>query len=185
MRGRAITARASTIPAEMRPKVTSSSVEMARRLPNSTFVTVLALRVARELNSTPSPVAKARIVPVETSRSASRLPSRPMASAPPRVNTARPRVTGTPMQDGARGAREADVGQGVGGEGVLAHDDEVAEQAGGDRDDRAADEGVAHEVGLEHVPPVGLERDRAEDVHGALRVNRSPVAVRTTLTCVP
>ena len=69
---------------------------MARRLPNSTLVTLAALSDANELNSTPSDVANARIVPVATSRRSTRLPSAPMASPPPMQNTASPSVTGTP-----------------------------------------------------------------------------------------
>ena len=44
----------------------------------------------------------------------------------------------------------------MGGERVPAHDDEVAEHPCGERDERPADERVAHEGRLEDVAPVGL-----------------------------
>ena len=141
--------------------MTSCVGEMARRLPNSTLVTVLVLRVARESNSTPSPVAKARIVPVDDLPVGQPLAQDADGQRTPDAEHGQAEGDRHPDQDGPGGAREADVGQGVGGEGVLPHDDEVADQAGGDRDERAADERVAHEVGLEHVPPVGLEAETA------------------------
>ena len=75
-----------------------------------------------------------------------RLPRQPMARPPATQNTARPERDRHADQDAAGGAREADVGERVGGERVLAHDHEVAEQPGGEGDERAADEGVAHEA---------------------------------------
>ena len=57
------------------PKTTSWSLEIASRLPNSTDVVVLAFALASEANRTPSAVARARIVPVAISRSATRRPN--------------------------------------------------------------------------------------------------------------
>jgi hypothetical protein len=58
------------------------------------------------------------------------------------------------------------VGQRVRGEGVLPGDDEPAHQPGGDRDHGAAEEGVLHEAGLQHLQPVALELDGGEHVGG-------------------
>ena len=80
------------------PKTSSWSSEIASRLPNSTAVVVLAFALASEANSTPSAVARARIVPVAISRSATRRPNSPISSPPPTQNTASPRVTGAPIR---------------------------------------------------------------------------------------
>ena len=88
----------STTAAVNAPKTRSWSSEIASRLPNSTDVVVLAFALAREANRTPSAVARARIVPVATSRSATRRPKRPISRPPPTQKTASPRVTGTPIR---------------------------------------------------------------------------------------
>jgi hypothetical protein len=92
-------------------------------------------------------------------------------------------------QDRSGGARKPDVGEGVRGERVLPGDHEVAEQAGGDGDQRASDQRVLQERALQDLQPVRLELHAGEGLHRgsrqAARVNRSPCAVRTTPTGVP
>lgn len=153
--GRAMAASTSTSTAVNTANTTSWSVVIASRLPNSTLVTVLALFVANELNSTPRPVANTRIVPVAISRSATFLPRNPMASAPAIVNTANPTVIRTPDEHGAGGPREPDVRESSGRRRRVGGRSRSSPRAHGDHND-AADEGVAHEVGLQHVDPVRL-----------------------------
>ena len=96
--GRATTAITTATPAVTAVNRTSWRGEMARRLPNRTLVTVLALSEASDANRTPRPVAKASTVPVAISRLLTRSPRNPMASPPARQNTARPKVTGRPSR---------------------------------------------------------------------------------------
>ena len=53
-------------------------------------------------------------------------------------------------QDGAGGAREADMGQGVTGEALVAEHEEVADGTADQGDDGRSGEGGAHEVVLKH-----------------------------------
>ena len=94
--GRATTPRATASPTVKKVKVRIWSVEIASRLPNRTLVIVLVFSEASEAKSTPSPVAMASTVPVETSRFATRLPSAPIASPPLTQKIASPSVTGIP-----------------------------------------------------------------------------------------
>ena len=72
--GRAMTAITTTMPAVNSANKVIWLGEMARRLPNSTLVTVVELFEASDANSTPSPVAKASTVPVAISRLLTRSP---------------------------------------------------------------------------------------------------------------
>jgi hypothetical protein len=67
-------------------------------LPNSTDVVVPAFALASEANSTPSAVARARIVPVAISRSATFRPNSPISTPPATQKTASPSVTGAPIR---------------------------------------------------------------------------------------
>jgi hypothetical protein len=51
--------------------------------------------------------------------------------------------------------------QGMGGEHRVARDDEVSDESGGESDDGAADERIAHELGLHDCQPVVLVLQRA------------------------
>ena len=109
---------------------------IARRFPNSTFVTTRVFCVASELKSNPRPVANARIVPVAISRSSISLPSSAIAKRASDAEHAEAEGDRDADQRCERRAREADVGQRVGGERVPAHDDEVAEHPRRERDER-------------------------------------------------
>ncbi len=95
-KGRPMTTRATARPTVNTVNVWIWLCEMARRLPNRTLVTVLVFSDASEANRTPRPVATARIVPVETSRFETRLPSAPIARPPLTQKIASPSVTGIP-----------------------------------------------------------------------------------------
>ena len=58
---------------------------------------------------------------------------------------AEPDDYGDAQKHGARRSGQSDVSQRMGGERGVAHHHEVADQPGGQRDDSAADQGVAHE----------------------------------------
>ena len=62
-----------------------------------------------------------------------------------------------PQQNGPRGARQTDVGQGMGGEGGVPGDGEVAHGSGGHGDAQSSNHGVAHEGGGEDLHPMGVE----------------------------
>ena len=117
--GRASTASASATAAVKSGEDQQLVAETASRLPNSTDVVVPALALASEANRTPRPVANARTVPVATSRSATRRPKQADQQAAADAEDRQAEGDGGADEDRAGRAGEADVGQGVRGEGVL------------------------------------------------------------------
>ena len=55
------------------------------------------------------------------------------------------------FEDGGGGARKADVGEGVGGEGDVADDDKVADDRAENGGEGSGDEGFAHEIVAEII----------------------------------
>lgn len=89
-----------------------------------------------------------------------------------------------PQQDGAGGAGEADVRQGVAGEGEAPQNDEITDDPGADRRHRAGQEGVAHKREFKHLHS---PCDGSPHVRGASpRASGRPApASRTGGTAVP
>ena len=140
--------------------VSSCPWVIASRFPNSTLVMVLLLLVASELKNSPRPgrhrqhgagghLTVGRPSPERTDHQRTTDAEHP-----------EPEHDGNPDQHRACRAGQSDVGERMGGERGAADHDEVADQPGGERDDGAPDQRVAHERRRQDLRPVLLIAQR-------------------------